>query len=457
MKRINIYAIMLLFAFSFIANDIFSQRTGNRNFRGQRGGFWTQLDENQKQELQAKIKELRDAGASREEVQQAINSLLESYGIQLPEDSRKRGRFARSGRGLLTGLIKGLDESQKQAIQEKHKELREAGKTPEEVHVEIGILLQSFGVELPGNWDELQGKGRRGREIRGGFNSELSEEQKQAIQTKMKELNDQDASREEIHEAITEMLTGYGIDIPDDFKRGARFGSRGRGPHLSVFKDLTDDQKKAIQEKTKEMHEQNAKPEEIHAAVGEMLQSFGVELPENWDEMQGKGGRGRGIRGKFWKQLNETQKEELHEMIKSLKENGATGKEIREAVNAKLKEFGIEPPQRRRGNRQNREDAGFDEQFDNLKGLQARNYPNPFNPETNIVYTLQNPEKVLVRIYNANGQLVRTLLNADQSAGTHTVLWNGQDDSGLMATSGMYFYRIDAGANSITQGMILMK
>ena len=121
MKRINIFTIILLFAFSFYADDMFAQRQRNRNFRGQQRGFWNQLDDVQKQELQDKIKELRDAGASWKDVQQEINGLLERYGIQLPENGRKRDGFVRFGRRPFFDLFKDLDETQKQAVLEKTK------------------------------------------------------------------------------------------------------------------------------------------------------------------------------------------------------------------------------------------------------------------------------------------------------------------------------------------------
>ena len=467
MKRINIFAVMFLFAISFLANDIFAQRQGNRNFGGQRGGFWSQLNEEQKQELQEKIKGLRDAGASKDEVQQAISSLLDSYGIDQSQAGRGRGGFGRIGRGPLAGLIKDLDDNQKQAVQEKHKELRDAGKTPKEIHTEIGTLLQSFGVELPDNWEELQGQGQRSRGMRGGFSADLTEDQRTQIQDKQKELRDAGKTPEEAHTEIGALLQSFGIELPDNWgemqgkgKRGRGFRGRGSHPGFGMkggfSAELSEDQKEAIQTKMKELREQQVSREEIHKAVGGMLQSFGVELPYNWEDGP-QGRKNRGPRGRFWKQLNEEQKTELREMIESLKDNGATKKEIHESVNAKLKGFGIEPSKGRRGNQVNQNESDEEELDAELEELEASNFPNPFNPETSIVYTLKNQEKVSIRIYNANGQLVRTLLDSEQSSGTHTVLWNGRNDNGQMATSGMYFYRIDAGANSLTQGMILMK
>ena len=87
-----------------------------------------------------------------------------------------------------------------------------------------------------------------------------------------------------------------------------------------------------------------------------------------------------------------------------------------------------------------------------------QNYPNPFNPTTTIPFTLAKSGKVTLSIYNVLGQKVRTLLNNEiSSAGTHVVKWDGLDNTGSRAASGVYFYKIQSGTFSAVQKMILMK
>ena len=87
-----------------------------------------------------------------------------------------------------------------------------------------------------------------------------------------------------------------------------------------------------------------------------------------------------------------------------------------------------------------------------------QNYPNPFNPTTTIPFTLAKSGKVTLSIYNVLGQKVRTLLNNEiASAGTHVVKWDGLDNTGSRAASGVYFYKIQSGKFSAVQKMILMK
>lgn len=85
------------------------------------------------------------------------------------------------------------------------------------------------------------------------------------------------------------------------------------------------------------------------------------------------------------------------------------------------------------------------------------NYPNPFNPSTVIGYQIANNSQVSLKIYNMLGQEVRTLVNTTQSAGQYKVQWDGKDNSGKAVSSGIYFYRLEAGSFVKTRKMMLMK
>jgi len=74
-----------------------------------------------------------------------------------------------------------------------------------------------------------------------------------------------------------------------------------------------------------------------------------------------------------------------------------------------------------------------------------QNAPNPFNPTTVVAYDLPKPAHVRLEIFNVLGQRVRTLVDNNQPAGTQSVTWDGNDNSGASVASGIYFYRISAG------------
>ncbi|GAB4374541.1 MAG: hypothetical protein Kow0042_19190 [Calditrichia bacterium] len=86
----------------------------------------------------------------------------------------------------------------------------------------------------------------------------------------------------------------------------------------------------------------------------------------------------------------------------------------------------------------------------------AQNYPNPFNPETRIEYSIAKNGPVQLYVYNMLGQRIATLVDQKQSAGRHTVLWNGRNDQGIPVSSGIYFYQIKAGDFSKVKKMVLV-
>ncbi|HUU46252.1 MAG TPA: T9SS type A sorting domain-containing protein [Acidobacteriota bacterium] len=89
--------------------------------------------------------------------------------------------------------------------------------------------------------------------------------------------------------------------------------------------------------------------------------------------------------------------------------------------------------------------------------LSVANFPNPFNAATLISYELSDAGPVSIVVYNILGQNVRTLVNGERSAGTHTETWDGTDNSGRTVSSGMYFYRVQAGGEVVTRKMSLLK
>jgi hypothetical protein len=71
------------------------------------------------------------------------------------------------------------------------------------------------------------------------------------------------------------------------------------------------------------------------------------------------------------------------------------------------------------------------------------NYPNPFNPETTIKFSIPEDSKVKLTIYNIKGQKVKTLVNDELEKGIHEVLWTGKNDNNKSVASGVYFYKFD--------------
>ncbi len=82
----------------------------------------------------------------------------------------------------------------------------------------------------------------------------------------------------------------------------------------------------------------------------------------------------------------------------------------------------------------------------------SQNYPNPFNPTTKIKYSILQPSNVSIKVYNALGKEVETLVDEYKSAGTYEISFDAKNLS-----SGVYFYRIVSAAFSETNKMMLLK
>lgn len=88
----------------------------------------------------------------------------------------------------------------------------------------------------------------------------------------------------------------------------------------------------------------------------------------------------------------------------------------------------------------------------------ANNYPNPFNPATTIKYALPQAGMVQLEVYNVVGQVVRTLVAEQQNAGRYVVQWDASNNSGQSLSSGIYFYRLQAGSDFLeVKKMLLLK
>jgi hypothetical protein len=89
--------------------------------------------------------------------------------------------------------------------------------------------------------------------------------------------------------------------------------------------------------------------------------------------------------------------------------------------------------------------------------MSAKNAPNPFNPSTEISFVAPRNGLLTLKIYNVRGELVRTLLNENVTAGPDFVEWNGKDHRGSQVASGVYFYEVRQGSDVVVNKMALVK
>jgi flagellar hook assembly protein FlgD len=86
-----------------------------------------------------------------------------------------------------------------------------------------------------------------------------------------------------------------------------------------------------------------------------------------------------------------------------------------------------------------------------------QNFPNPFNPVTNISYQLPEASEVTVSVYNMMGQKIAELVSGHVPAGYHSVVWDSRNLQGEAVSSGVYLYTITAGDFYAMKKMVLMK
>jgi DNA-binding transcriptional MerR regulator len=156
--------------------------------------------------------------------------------------------------------------------------------------------------------------------------SQLTDEQKAELQQLLDSLRESGATPEEIRDTISAKLKEWGIEIPEanDQQR--------RGPEW--MSQLTDEQKAELQQLQDSLRESGATPEETREAMNAKLQEWGIELPAPPLAREPP----------WMSQLTDEQKAELQQLLNSLKASRASPEETRDAIDAKLQEWGIQVP-----------------------------------------------------------------------------------------------------------------
>ena len=86
-----------------------------------------------------------------------------------------------------------------------------------------------------------------------------------------------------------------------------------------------------------------------------------------------------------------------------------------------------------------------------------QNYPNPFNPSTTIEYQIPQTGLVQIYIFNVQGRMMRRLDNSIHQAGTQRIVWDGRDNAGAQAASGVYFCQVKFLGKAITKKLMFIK
>lgn len=102
-------------------------------------------------------------------------------------------------------------------------------------------------------------------------------------------------------------------------------------------------------------------------------------------------------------------------------------------------------------------DGNYEEAPETEFKFRSHNFPNPFNPTTDIHFSLPASADTSLEIYNVKGQKVRTLISGKLEQGEHQITWDGTDSNRNSMSSGIYFYRLQSGNNAINKKIMLLK
>ncbi len=101
--------------------------------------------------------------------------------------------------------------------------------------------------------------------------------------------------------------------------------------------------------------------------------------------------------------------------------------------------------------------VGNEDEVNEADNLMISNFPNPFNPETTLLFSIPQDGQVCLEIFNVKGQKVVNLVNSRMEKGNHKVAWSGKDSNNNSISSGVYFSKLTSGGKTQVKKMLLMK
>jgi dTDP-4-amino-4,6-dideoxygalactose transaminase len=155
-----------------------------------------------------------------------------------------------------------LTDTQRETLKQKMEELKTAGKTPQEIHSAMDDILTQWGIQVPQPPNDHHDP---------PWMANLTDTQKETLQQKMDELKAAGTSPQEMHSAIDDMLKQWGIQIlqpPAD---------RPAPPWMA---NLTDTQRETLKQKMEELKTAGKTPQEIHSAMDDILTQWGIQVPQ---------------------------------------------------------------------------------------------------------------------------------------------------------------------------------
>jgi len=167
--------------------------------------FRDQLNEEQQKVVREKVESMREDGASRKEIHDAVTKMLKDYGVEPPEGGFRGPRQERGFGMRFPGM--DLNDEQREAIRDKAEAMREDGASREEIHETVTKMLKDYGVEPPEDFQQHW-----------ALMKELNNDQRKEVRETVRHMHENGASRAEIKKTVDALLDKYGVEKPEPGK-----------------------------------------------------------------------------------------------------------------------------------------------------------------------------------------------------------------------------------------------
>jgi len=248
MKTRYFLSILLIIFCIFLAGPAMSEDNipGNLN----QGQMNSRLTEEQKQQVKAKIEEMKAAGASQEEIRAAVQELFKSWGIKPQNQSNQFRRRE---------FQDNLTDEQKQTLKTKIEKMKAEGASQEEIKSAVRDLFKNWGITSQ--------KGNQSQ--RRDWMDKLTDEQKKELKFTVEGMKNDGASWEEIRTVVKNMLKDWGISTQNMDNQSQK---------RELMSRLTEEQRQELKYTVAEMKDAGVSQEEIRTVVKKMLKKWGITL-----------------------------------------------------------------------------------------------------------------------------------------------------------------------------------
>ncbi len=274
--------------------------------------------------------------------------------------------------GKFLNQISELTDQQRNDLRTIIKREFDNGVSRTEIREKVFTTLKEWGIKVPERMKNFT-FGKMQRRFDNSFDK-LTKVQRAELRKKMTQLWDSGSTRNEMHEAAKTLFDKWGYELPD-FRKNNRFMFNQFRKRARFSDKLTVDQRKELRAASKSLWESGATTKEIRNQTKIKLEKWGIKTPKAGKFAKKFGRRHSKFANcakRFSNKLTEEQRAELRETVAEKRKSGADRKEIREAINEKFKDWGIETPSKMKSQKYFNQFKRFGRNMDKLSNDQRK-------------------------------------------------------------------------------------